>query len=207
MKNEAAKGLCRKTKPEFCGPYRIIKLCGERTVRLKNEQTGKVLQRTTHINRIKRMELKTEEQDTEIQEEQQIETIKGQPATGGKQGKSKTVKCKKPEVQGKNGPEMEGEEPGDDSDSGEWVDINTDDQRREKSERYYEVDRILGIRKRGNQYEYLVKWMDRNNEGFKPTWEKSENLTEDSRNMYHEKFTKDGKIRKKYKKKKRITGN
>ena len=73
----------------------------------------------------------------------------------------------------------------------------------EDPEKFYEVSKIVGIRKQKGRYQYLVKWKENGDEKFPNSWEDSDNLTKITKELYHEKHRMDGKLRDKYKRKRR----
>jgi len=191
LKNEQG-GNCRKTRPEYVGPYKIIHLQGDRTVKLQHIATGRILLRGRHINHLKpyydRDDNREETKVTDRKEEDKT--------TENKDGKVK----ENSEVDKKNKSTGSDSDDSSDDDDEDTNNNNESDQKAEFDNEYHSIDKILGVRKRGSRTQYLLKWTPVDGKVFQPTWQDSEDLDIQTRENYHTKYTMDGKVRKKYKK-------
>jgi hypothetical protein len=188
--NDAKKqGLSSKLQQEFTGPYKILEVLSEHSVKLRNEKNQKILRHPVHVDRLKPMVERISEErevETETVPESVHPGIESGPSLDEQSRtvtESATLLDKVPQqFQEMSQLAQEIVTPGLRHPSAEVSDdegIQIDVPKRTRiSDNVYEIEGILRSKGYGNNRKYLVKWKDSPTEKFKDSWVAAHDVTQ-----------------------------
>jgi hypothetical protein len=204
LRNDAKKtGVSQKLQKEFLGPYEIVDVLSEHSVRLRCLANRKILKYPVHVDRIKPV---MERIDEDVEESDDL--VEKEPGTGS------PVNSQQDELSGEMGlatPDLTSSSVLNSVDTGTRMghtDSQTshplarDDGREQQTnarddvgDDVYEIERIVNMKGSGENRQYLVKWKDSPDEKFKNTWVLAKDVTQAAIDKFHERKTSSGKTR------------
>jgi hypothetical protein len=181
-------GECSKFRKEYIGPYQVVKVLSEHSIKILNMKNNKILKNPVHIDRLKHVK-----GQRKIDEEEQELITSGTPSQANETPN---------EILPSTGGEMENNhEENNTTDELEEETTSDEEQSWNIENEVYEVERLLKVKGMGNNKQYLVKWK-KGKEKFKDSWVKASDITPNLIELFHKKFTAAGKLRKEFQRKK-----
>jgi len=220
LKNDSKKvGLSQKLQKEFIGPYKIVEVLSDHSVRLRNQANQKILKHPIHIDRIKPVVEREEEKDNDdgsgtSQEEERMPSSTGEPLDhqGMKMGKgvinpnpdsrpdeSNVVETESKSTLRSTESVATGPKAGPKADPASGSGGRQVSAGNEVKDNVFEIERIVDTRGSGLSKMYLVKWKKSPTEKFRNSWVAAKDVTQAAKDRYHERKTVSGKTRAVYK--------
>jgi RNase H-like domain found in reverse transcriptase/Reverse transcriptase (RNA-dependent DNA polymerase)/Integrase zinc binding domain/Integrase core domain len=191
LRNDGTKiGECTKFRKEYLGPYRVVRLLSDHSLKLLNTKNDKVLKNPIHIDRVKHAGCSSTKSDSPLTAPAASDATPADvtPAVRVKRAKPTPL----PRATDKN--------------LVEDVRMNAQKWYAEDSQEtndVFEIVKLLKTRGSGKNKQYLVQWAPINGEKFPHQWIMQDNITKNALDEYHLTHTLDGKIRSTFKNKKK----
>jgi hypothetical protein len=217
LRNDVKKqGVSHKLQKEFIGPYEIVEVLSDHSLKLRNLANKKVLKHPVHVDRVKpvieRMEDISEEDPALVEGNAECATASTRDIQdGSSEGDTDVMNpdptCLQNPPDGGTTPRSilkdtstKHDNPAAAGDVEAKKQVHFDDN---ITDDVYEIERIVNVKGTGQNKKYLVKWKDSPTEKFKNTWVAAEDVTQAAIDRFHERRTSSGKTRAAFRKRRK----
>jgi hypothetical protein len=186
LRNDGSKvGECSKFRREYLGPYAVVKVLSEHSLKLQNANNKKILKNPIHVDRVKHAHAKpvTAAKNKESTEVEEVKDY-GQTPAEVEEVKAESSEHVEPEEQ----TVAEKEENGQNKSFRVENDV-------------YEVKKLVGVKGSGAGKQYKVRWKKKPGDKFADQCVKKDDITENLIEEFHRTHTLDGKVRSQFRKK------
>jgi hypothetical protein len=209
LRNDSKKtGISQKLQKEFTGPYEIVDVLSNHSLRLRNLSNKKILKHPIHVDRVKpvveRLDEVTESSDLVDLVEGGIGRSPGDIQQDKLVGVGRETGPAGPDLPIESSPTNRATPRGilkdtttlstsaARTDGGESKTVHFGD---DITDDVYEIERIINVKGSGDSMKYLVKWRDTPTEKFTNSWVSAKDVTQSAIDRFHERKTKTGKTR------------
>jgi hypothetical protein len=207
LKNESKKpGLSHKLQKEFLGPYKVIEILSDHSVKLRNENNQKILKYPVHVDRLKPV-VPRDQRDLSVSSDEEDNIDAGVNGVSPQQGgtthlgervanstsnvRSQPLSTPDPPSVTTTVPDVQ---PTDVEASGTSASSGIAQRNRLRSptthitDNVFEIERIVKARGSGDKRMYLVRWKKSPGDKFKDSWVAARDVTQFAIDKFNERI-------------------